>query len=954
MSIEAQQMDKDKTDSPKHAMSSRRLRLILTIIIAIMFTVLIGIAQVLGNLQIIPAIWATISSAIVGVSGAVFAFIALLPILFPSEHQGQQVTHIPVPVIISGGTAHVTSTPISSVDDAISQFHHLIVQPYATSTLKTSDHKTAFRGIVGFLPPTDTRTIQQRTVEVEEVYTELTRPDVTAIVLTGISGVGKSTLAALIYQHSEALRAIGTGFFQDEPIWLTINFDTTMVDVVGTIFEKLGLPLPDLDQQSPHYQASELFNTLNSVDKSRLIVLDQFENLLDAQTGCVLVERPGVGEWLDIINSQLLKTGCRLLLTSRVLPKGTHAYPLTYLQEYCSEGLAVDEGIDLLKKQVTDVNASEKDLHLIVERCNGHAYALTLLASLLRNHHIQLNDLFSNAIYEELWEGDIAHNFLDYIYENQLNFTQRQLLQTFSVYREAVPLTTVQETLDPTVHISKKELLTTVRILLNLHLLQAREGRYTLHALIAQYARHHFDAENEQHNHQLLQDTHARAALYYQHHALIAYPPRGERHTIKDLQPLIEATWQFIHAARCPEAYALMEKEELFTDLDRLGGAAILLELYDLLFPLDNWHATPIQIASIYKHCGRVHSRIQARSKSLEYYQQALDLYKAIGDNNGQCEVLIYLGEAWHDSDIAHALKVNLEALELARVAGHRKHEAAVLNNLSWMYKGMGELEKGRTSGEQALGIYHNLGDRWGESRCFDALGGIYNALGLQEQALASLEQALQLYKELGNRWQEGWMLIHLGSIYNDQGQKEQAQKQYEQALDVGKQVGNQWVENAALNGLGKILHTAGKQQQAREYYEQALQGTRKIQDSWGEGSVLHNLGKLAYEQKQQQQALTYLNKAFTINKEIGNYLEVIATLHDVSAIYVDLQRYDIALALLLMVRTDYGNTQSFQLNKIHALYTLLQNTIGADKFSDLLAQVEPHYPELVKQALDC
>jgi hypothetical protein len=49
-------------------------------------------------------------------------------------------------------------------------------------------------------------------------------------------------------------------------------------------------------------------------------VLDQFENLLDSN-GYALPNRPGIGEWLDALNSQ--PCTCRILLTSRPDPQGT-------------------------------------------------------------------------------------------------------------------------------------------------------------------------------------------------------------------------------------------------------------------------------------------------------------------------------------------------------------------------------------------------------------------------------------------------------------------------------------------------------------------------------------------------------------------------------------------------------------------------------------------------------
>src|SRR5579864_562346 len=152
MSIETQQIGKTKLDIKKNRKSSRRLRLTLTIVIAIIFALFITVAQVLGNLQIISGVWAVISSAIAGVSGTLFAFLPLIPLIFPSEQQSQQITHVPVPVIVSGGTAHISSTTTQLVEGTETQLHHIIIQPHVPSMLQAPERKTAFRGIVGFLP----------------------------------------------------------------------------------------------------------------------------------------------------------------------------------------------------------------------------------------------------------------------------------------------------------------------------------------------------------------------------------------------------------------------------------------------------------------------------------------------------------------------------------------------------------------------------------------------------------------------------------------------------------------------------------------------------------------------------------------------------------------------------------------------------------------------------------
>ncbi len=142
---------------------------------------------------------------------------------------------------------------------------------------------------------------------------------------------------------------MGTGIFQDTPLWLTVNESVTMADLAGTLSEALGKPIPDVGNLPPERQAIALFNVLDTVDKPRLIVLDQFENLLDWQTGHALPERPGVGEWLDALNSR--QCPCRILLTSRPWPQGTRPYPATCMQEYRVGSMTTPEGIELLRKQ---------------------------------------------------------------------------------------------------------------------------------------------------------------------------------------------------------------------------------------------------------------------------------------------------------------------------------------------------------------------------------------------------------------------------------------------------------------------------------------------------------------------------------------------------------------------------------------------------------------------------
>src|SRR6266702_7318320 len=341
----AQQSDKSQRESQKRT----QLHRIRWIIVAIVF--LLIAAGILIWVLTSQASWITILPIVIfTVLGVI---IALFQWLFP--------------ISTSKSEHPLATTPMLQVS----------LDPPPRSLPARPTH----RGIVGLPPPTDPRTIQQREHVVKEVYTKLMQPGITAIALTGIGGVGKSTLAALIYRYVEDQRDSQIGPFQVEAHWLTVDPAVTFADLAGNLFEALGKPLPELGNLAPQNQAVALFNALNTTDKHRLVILDQFENLLNWETGHALTDRPGVGEWLDIINSQ--QCACRILLTSRPHPVGTSAFPPTYMQEYAVRGLEVAEGVQLLQNQ--GVKETEKELQTAVERCAGHAFSLILLASLIRD-----------------------------------------------------------------------------------------------------------------------------------------------------------------------------------------------------------------------------------------------------------------------------------------------------------------------------------------------------------------------------------------------------------------------------------------------------------------------------------------------------------------------------------------------------------------------------------------
>jgi tetratricopeptide (TPR) repeat protein/transcriptional regulator with XRE-family HTH domain len=702
----------------------------------------------------------------------------------------------------------------------------------AASFLPTSSYVQAvrYRNIRGLPPPTHPSTIQQRERVVKALYKKLVQPNITALVLTGIGGVGKSTLAALVYCSVLESYQAGTEAFTAEPLWLTISEQVTMADVVGTLFEALEKPLPRLKDLAPSQQVMVLFHALKEEPHARLIVLDQFENVLDWQTGHAMVERPGVSEWLDALNSQ--PCVCRILLTSRIWPKGKREYPPTYMQEYVVDGLSVTEGVELLRKQGVGIKqATDAQLRKAVTHCDGHALALTLLASILRQDRgLSLSQLSRDPLYTDLWQKNIAQQLLDYIYTKQLDELQRQLLFAFAIYREPIPLKAAQSLLDSddkgNNNVRIPQLSRSLRTLLLQHLLQAHatgESLYGLHAIVLDYIQQRFIKPHEQES--TILSAYYRAARYYlQQYA----PPLEQRRSVHDVHPFIEAAWHLCKAQRWQEAYDVIYREDLYQTLRRLGEQTLLLEIYRLLQSSEDWHPEQSKKAEMYDHLGRIYAVVGKKQLALQNYERALQEYEVVGDCPGKGRALHHLG---------------------------------------LLYESLGQKLLAKEHHERALAVSRKVEDSKGEADSLNGLGWIYYRLGQQEQAIQFCEQALALHREKGNRIGESDTLNALGLIYHEQEKWEQALQCHEQSLSIRRELGNREKEGKTLNHLGLVYAAMGQVEVARKYYKQSFIIRREVGDQSGEGSVLYNLGKTYFKSHDYDIALTCWLRACKILK---------------------------------------------------------------------------------------
>ncbi len=478
-------------------------------------------------------------------------------------------------------------------------------------------------------PPHKHSMILQRETLVNALYAKLTQPDVSSVVLSGLKGVGKSTLAAQVYDVAEQRRCAGEGPFTGAALWLKIEATGTLTDLLRVIAAALRQDYDSLtylssqakDFSHPRFKPDlELFYLLKNFPTPRLIVLDQFETWLDTQTETEPAKQAEITAWLDLLNGH--PCASRILFTAHTYPQGTGVARRLYQQEFPLPGFQPSEGLTLLR--LWGIPDPDRELLRAVQHCEGHALALVLLDHLRQQLQVSLATLLDDPAYKQLWLKDVQHNILNYIYEYLLkDEKQRQLLLAFCIYREAVPWQAAYAITHAQSLVTEEQTLRALGVLQGYQLFQRQdsgEKRYILHPLVADYARGRFATE---HNHSQTLDkhqAHIAAAYYYQQHSTHS---GQRRQRVDDVHMLVEALWHLCQAEQYQEAYTLMRQEHLFGDLYRWGCNTILLSFYQMLLPLERWNTQVEQAAHISYEIGEVYKALGQKNAARDSFANA-------------------------------------------------------------------------------------------------------------------------------------------------------------------------------------------------------------------------------------------------------------------------------------------------------------------------------------------
>ncbi len=365
-------------------------------------------------------------------------------------------------------------------------------------------------------------------------------------------------------------------------------------------------------------------------------------------------------------------------------------------------------------------------------------------------------------------------------------------------------------------------------------LLHTREGRYSLHPLLRQYAAERLKAHPAGDS-----AVRTRHALYFAellqqgHHDLLGdQAPEVLRTFQADLEN-IRSGWQW--ATQSGDVEVLTLGQEALADYYDITGLieegervfrttadAVRTQIEASETPAREWQ---ILLASLLAHQSYFLQVLAQLDQLMAVAGESLALAQALDlpDVEAKCYFNLGMGSMWK-GNLAEARRYQEQAWALAQAIGDSKTVAQVLHGLALIANQAIDSKAAILYAEEALRIERSLGRVRGAGLALLALGIVHGGAGNFEAGNACFAQALEIGRSLGDPRLRARALGNLGTNQLALGQGLEAHDAFVQALHILTRAGDRRSQATYLLNLGRTAISMGDYAAARGWIERGLE----------------------------------------------------------------------------------------------------------------------------------
>jgi len=761
-----------------------------------------------------------------------------------------------------------------------------------------------------------------REQEIAKLKAHLLNPEYPLISVTGIGGIGKTSLALAtgreLVSDEETLTNEARSF--PDGIWF-FPLESIDNDAPEKIKEEVAALIGGAMGIYFHAE-SDLWTQLlgQLANKNLLLILDNIEQFITVASDLIL-ELLGAGE--DI----------HLLTTSRTtLPLAASlAFPLDGLETPTdiSEDALQNDSLRLFTERAARLPSPfdlEKNLAEVVEICQfleGMPLGIELAAASLGRLMIgeimpALKSnlrLINSTRYDLLPRQRTLHAVFEYTWK-LLDPREQTLLAQISVFRGGF-----------TRQAAEAVVRDTGPGLYNLHLHALLKfddtGRFRMHPLLRQLA-------NEKLSGTEFRETRDRHSSYFSgligsfETELRGGIGREALQTIFPEQANLRAAWghavetsQWQQIANCMDsAHYFFQRKALFSEERSLVDDAV--HTLQPLVETGNVPLTSLLSRLLTLQAWGYHS-LANFEEGIKTAEGACELAQSVKDAGLEAQARIAMGKLLF-RDHAKALSQYEQVVALAKIAEEPFLEADGLceigNHLRWE----GKVEQARESLEHALALCQSLPYKSGELYSQILLADLSMNQGKYSESITSYEQALQLSRLLGDVTKEALILGNMGVSLNALGDLVGTQRVQEESLATYRRLNLPIDEQILLGSLGHTTLQLGDYDCAEKQLTEALAIAIQTKDEFWQAWVKLRLGEMWHERGEIEKALSFIKEAFQTAEEVQNHVFQAAVLYH--------------WGNLLLSQADWGGAGK----KFQAAYDLWNKSGKAEQSTQALA----------------
>jgi predicted ATPase len=262
--------------------------------------------------------------------------------------------------------------------------------------------------------------------------------------------------------------------------------------------------------------------------------------------------------------------------------------------------------------------------------------------------------------------------------------------------------------------------------------------------------------------------------------------------------------------------------------------------------------------------------------KSLKICTEALNLVKD-EESKEKALAINNIGNVhWLRGEYDNALKHYEESLEIWRKIDDQQGIAQCLFNIGGVHFWREKYDRALNFREKSLEISEKIGDSFNLAYCYISVGHIYDHIGDYERALNCFEKGVEISRKIGNQRFMTYGFWGTAEVYFKKKNLEKALDICNRAFDLSEKIGAEDVIAITMRTFGMIYREQKKWKESIESFEKAIKNIMVIQDEMIISPTIFELGLTHFEfglmwkaKGDSERAKEHFSEAYNIYKKL-------------------------------------------------------------------------------------